>query len=215
MPDVTQPMTIIEQADQAAYLTNLENLIYLEPFLGQEIAVAEAAIKANVKPHQMFYQVGKLQKLGLIRMVRNDLQSGKRVKLYQASSMGFFVPLAVTPFENLSAFFRASSTIMLDAQCDSQAKTLLKYRSDSDYGFKITTDGEDLNFNLAPITPTATSDPNRLSEMPMVMGFGRLRMSRKKAEELRTLLQELNETTEEDDGDYYIFRVAFVPEVST
>jgi hypothetical protein len=224
--------TTIHDADQAAYVTKLENLIYLEPFLGQEMAVTDAASKANVKLHQMFYQVTKMQKLGLVQLIRSEQRSGKWVKLYQATSSNFFIPLTVTPFENLSAFFRASSMIMLDEQCDAQAKTLLKYRSDTDYGFKISSDGEDLNFNLAtiatqsnqiqsnqiqsnltmPLAAAPDSSPTRLSEMPMVMGFGRLRMSRQKAEELRALLQQLKETAEDADGEYYLFRVAFVPE---
>jgi hypothetical protein len=220
MLDPTQ-ISIITDADQAAYLTKLENLIYLEPFLAQEMAVTDAALKANVKLHQMFYQVAKMQKIGLLQLVRSEQRSGKKVKLYRATHPGFFIPLMVTPFENLSAFFRASSTIMLEEQCDSQAKTLLKNRSERDYGFKLTTDGEDLNFNLSSIPDGITAAVNtdqdaskmRLSEIPMVMGFGRLRISRQKAEALRTMLQALNETTEDPDGEFYLFRVAFVPEV--
>jgi hypothetical protein len=210
-------ISIINDADQAAYLTKLENLIYLEPFLAQEMAVTDAALKANVKLHQMFYQVAKMQKIGLLQLVRSEQRTGKKVKLYRATHPGFFIPLMVTPFENLSAFFRASSTIMLEEQCDSQAKTLLKNRSERDYGFKLTSDGEDLNFNLSSIdaSPNSNQDASkiRLSEIPMVMGFGRLRISRQKAEALRTMLQALNETTEDPDGEYYLFRVAFVPEV--
>jgi hypothetical protein len=218
MLDPTQ-ISIITDADQAAYLTKLENLIYLEPFLAQEMAVTDAALKANVKLHQMFYQVAKMQKIGLLQLVRSEQRAGKKVKLYRATGPGFFIPLMVTPFENLSAFFRASSTIMLEEQCDSQAKTLLKNRSERDYGFKLTTDGEDLNFNLSSIPDDiarkteADASKMRLSEIPMVMGFGRLRISRQKAEALRTMLQALNETTEDPDGEFYLFRVAFVPEV--
>jgi hypothetical protein len=216
MVDPTQ-ISIIDNADQAAYLTKLENLIYLEPFLSQEMAVTDAALKANVKLHQMFYQVAKMQKIGLLQLVRSEQRTGKKVKLYRATHPGFFIPLMATPFENLSAFFRASSTIMLEEQCDSQAKTLLKNRSERDYGFKLTTDGEDLNFNLSSIdaSPNSNQDASkiRLSEIPMVMGFGRLRISRQKAEALRTMLQALNETTEDPDGEFYLFRVAFVPEV--
>jgi hypothetical protein len=95
----------------------------------------------------------------------------------------------------------------------------LKNRSERDYGFKLTTDGEDLNFNLSSIPDDiarkteADASKMRLSEIPMVMGFGRLRISRQKAEALRTMLQALNETTEDPDGEFYLFRVAFVPEV--
>jgi 3-methyladenine DNA glycosylase/8-oxoguanine DNA glycosylase len=203
MPDPNQNLSIIDDTDQAAYLTKLENLIYLEPFLGQEMAVTDAANKASVKLHQMFYQVAKMQKIGLLRLTRSEQRAGKKVKLYRATHPGFFIPLMVTPFENLSAFFYASSTIMLEQQCNAQAQTLLKNRSERDYGFKITSDGEDLNFNLSnlePAIPTAPDPKARLSEHPMVMGFGRLRMSRKKAEALRNMLQELNETTEDNEG---------------
>ncbi len=210
---------VVLDEKQAAFLTSTENLVYLEPFMGRSCSVSEAAAQANVKAQQMFYRVTQMGQLGLVEQVAEEKRHGKKVKLFRASSEAYFVPLVISPLQNLAAFFQSVSTVMLEEQCLFQAKTLLRNKADCDYGFRIEKIGSDVNFNLTPLDVEAKPSNNRsrehawAPELPMVMGFGRFRISQKKAEALRQLLRQLDEVEEDEVGEYYIYRIALAPEV--
>ena len=95
----------IEDGEAARLLTTLEELRFLEPFLGAERSVKEAADALGVPLDALYFRVRRAERLGLLRVTRLEARAGRAVKHYATVSDGFFVPFLAVPdadFEGLS-----------------------------------------------------------------------------------------------------------------
>ncbi len=94
---------VVDDAVLADLLTNPETLRQLEPFLGQENTVSEAARLTATLPNTMLARVGRWQKLGLLEVSRQELRAGKPVKYYRTTADAWFIPFDNTSAETLEA----------------------------------------------------------------------------------------------------------------
>ena len=212
---------IVNDDKMAGFLTKLDHLTYIQAFLGQENSVKNAAEQASVKPNQMLYYVRKMHSVGLLRITRTSNKRGKEIRYYRCIADEFFVPMQYTPFENLEAFFRAASNLMLDKQVYSQAQAVMNNTVHENYGFWMgyTPGTEDLHFRLARKADVGLASNGqvanvpKLASLPVAMSCRRIRLSREKAEWLRQQVMELHSLPEETEGEYYILRLALAPEL--
>lgn len=97
------PAAVVHDAQLADLLTNPETLRQLEPFLGQESTVAEAARLTSTLPNTMLARVGRWLRLGLLELTREELRAGKAVKHYRTVADSWFIPFDNTSAETLEA----------------------------------------------------------------------------------------------------------------
>ena len=93
--------THITNPEAAKVLSEEDELRYLEPFIRGEYSLSEAAKKLSVSPSAMLYQIKKLLRLELLRVVRTEPRRGRAIKYYRATSERFFVPFEVTSAETV------------------------------------------------------------------------------------------------------------------
>lgn len=75
----------------------------LEPFLGREATVGQAAEASGDKPNTVLKRVQRFLELGLLRVVREEPRAGRARKVYRTSADVFFVPFEATSAESFEA----------------------------------------------------------------------------------------------------------------
>lgn len=89
--------------EAADTLTNPDKYYYLIPFMRTERTLSEAARDLNIKPNALFYQVKRLETLGLIYVVRVQQRKGRASKVYRASAQRFIIPFKSTSAETMES----------------------------------------------------------------------------------------------------------------
>lgn len=79
------------------------SLRQLEPFLGRERSVSEAAELTGDKPNTVLSRARRFVRLGLLEVAREVPRRGRAVKLYRTVADTFFVPFDATAAETLEA----------------------------------------------------------------------------------------------------------------
>lgn len=123
--------------EAAKILTDIPELRALEPFLGCERTVKEAADVLGVPLDALYFRVRRFHRLGLLRVAAEEPRGGRAVKRYTSSADGFFVSYHTVPnvdFETL--------TLGLDLPLEKRLirNILLAGHDDSstrDFGFRV------------------------------------------------------------------------------
>ena len=202
----------IDRSEQADFLTKLKHLTFLHPYLGQARSVSEAAELAQVKLNQMHYFTKKMLELGLIEIVNTEKQRGRTIHYYRSVAAELFVPLGSAPFINIADYFKEVATSLLDEQVNYQLISL-KRMQDVHMGFWIFFD-EAINSVMFRLTSEEIVHESAKTELklPFVMSSGRIRLSKEKAELARHYLKQIQQLTEDTEGDYYLYRFVMTPE---
>jgi hypothetical protein len=155
MPDSTS-LTVanftVTNPEAAAYLSNPHKAVYLYPFIGKERTASQVALEYHTDLRAYLYQIGRMQRLGLLKHTKTQKRKGSPVKYYRASADAFFVPLSATKLEGLEA--------MVDAWSQSLQPVFLKsfiaalQATDHNWGVRIARDA----FGRLQIAPAA--NPN-------------------------------------------------------
>ena len=96
-------VVVIRDSALADLLTNPAILKQLEPFLGQESSIGEAARLTGTKPNSMLARVNRWEKLGLLGVTRVKRRSGKPIRYYRTTADAWFIPFDTTSAESLEA----------------------------------------------------------------------------------------------------------------
>lgn len=96
-------MRVIGDPAAADLLVNPYTLRQLEPFLGREATVSEAARDSGDKPNTVLARLRRFTKLGLVAVVREQKRAGRAIKVYRSTADVFFVPFEATRAETLEA----------------------------------------------------------------------------------------------------------------
>lgn len=94
---------VIDDEKIADTLTDPDKYAYLVPFMRGERTLTEAAHDLGMKPNALFYQVKRLEKMGLIYVVRTQKRKGRASKIYRASAKRFIIPYHSTSAESMEA----------------------------------------------------------------------------------------------------------------
>lgn len=96
-------IAVVHDPQIADLLTNPESLEQLEPFLGQEATVGEAARQSGTLPNTMLARVGRWTRLGLLKLTRTEKRAGKPLRFYRTTADAWFIPFDNTSAETLEA----------------------------------------------------------------------------------------------------------------
>lgn len=94
---------IVREPAIADLLTNPESLRQLDPFLGRECTVSEAARLTGTLPNTMLARVRRWTTLGLLRVSRQEERAGRSVSWYRAVADSWFIPFDTTSAESLES----------------------------------------------------------------------------------------------------------------
>jgi predicted transcriptional regulator len=101
--DPRQTVRVISDRQLADILTDPQALRRLDPFLGRESSVGEAARLTGEKPNTVLSRVRRFEKLGLLEHTRSVPRQGRPVRLYRTTADAFFIPFDTTSAESLEA----------------------------------------------------------------------------------------------------------------
>jgi hypothetical protein len=94
---------MVTQVAAAETLTNPELQRFLAPFMARDCTVGQAALELGLSANSLLYQVRRLEKLGLLQVVRHEPRAGRAMKIYRSVADAFFVPFRVTKAETIEA----------------------------------------------------------------------------------------------------------------
>ncbi len=94
---------VVTDSTAADLLTNPATLRQLEPFLGRECTVAEAARLTGIKPNTMLARVQRWLQLGLLEETRLQKRAGRPIRHYRTTADAWFIPFDTTSAESLEA----------------------------------------------------------------------------------------------------------------
>lgn len=93
----------IKDAEQARLLSDPESFRYFSPFLARDCTVSQAAKELGCNVDTMLYRVKTFVEAGLLKIVETENRRGRPIKVYRSSADAYFVPFAVTPFDDVEA----------------------------------------------------------------------------------------------------------------
>ena len=94
---------VVQDRRAADVLTNPHTLRQLEPFLGRDCTVSQAAEETGEKPNTVLSRVKRFLDLGLLKISGEKPRGGRAVKLYRSAADLFFIPYEATSAETLEA----------------------------------------------------------------------------------------------------------------
>lgn len=102
----------------ANFLMNREKSRHLDPFLGRDCTLGEAAAQLGLGKSRMSYWITRLLELGLIEVVRIERQERHKVRVYRSVADSFAFPLELlhaSDVEILEHFFNHNWRDFLEA----------------------------------------------------------------------------------------------------
>jgi predicted transcriptional regulator len=100
-PNEPPDLCRIEDAKTARYLLVPEHQTMLKPFMAGEVTVTQVAQTLNLDFRKSYSFVKRLERYGLIRMVRLEQRDGRPIRFYRASAKHFFVPISLVPIDQV------------------------------------------------------------------------------------------------------------------
>ena len=90
---LTRPLRI-EAPDQVAVFLDSKRRRILVSFMGRERSLSEAAAALAIPLNLLAYHVGRLLRLGLLQVVREQKRAGRPIRYYRAAADSFLIPAA-------------------------------------------------------------------------------------------------------------------------
>lgn len=99
----SERIQVVSNRHMADLLTDPATLRQLEPFLGRDVSVGQAAAETDQKPNTMLSRVRRLVTAGVLRETGRIRRRGRPIRLYRSVADIFFIPFDVTSAESLEA----------------------------------------------------------------------------------------------------------------
>ena len=80
-------------------LGNVEQARYLKPFFREALSLTQAAERLGTSVEALYRPVTRLEKLGLLRVVKTEPRGGRPVKYYRTPGPAFFIPASLVGLE--------------------------------------------------------------------------------------------------------------------
>ena len=80
-------------------LGNVEQARYLKPFFREALSLTQAAERLGMSVEALYRPVTRLEKLGLLRVVKTEPRGGRPVKYYRTPGSAFFIPASLVGLE--------------------------------------------------------------------------------------------------------------------
>ena len=99
-------LLIVTDLVMADMLINPTSLRQLEPFLGRECTVKQAAGETGEKANTVLSRVRRFLKAGLLEVICEEKRKGRAVKVYRSVADIFFIPFEATSAESLEQMLK-------------------------------------------------------------------------------------------------------------
>lgn len=173
----------IDDPKVAAFLTDRVRSRHLDPFLGREATIGEAAAELGLSAPRMSYWVAKLLELGLLQLVGSRSESRHRVRVYRSAADSFVLSLdllAANHVEILGQYFAPVWSRFLTSLAAAGA------RSDTGWLVRFARSGDQAGFEIVP-------GSGSLDDVRVFNSWAKLTLTHERATELRRDLRELAE----------------------
>jgi hypothetical protein len=203
-------------------MTDLKARRYLEPFIGKERCVSDAARELDVAMSSVLYRVRRFLDLGLLTMTRQQSRAGRAIRFYRAIADGFFIPYHLTDMANIGDMSPQISEATLEVFNKNLSRTWQAASgAQSTWGITVFRNRE--GFVESDVVPESSAeDPSTFfrgllePNAPAVWdswSIMHLKFDSAKAlqHELRNILEQFQEQAVEPDGKTYIVRLAMTP----
>lgn len=107
-PHSPSPWRRLDDPAAARVLADAGTRQFFEPFLWRERRVSDVARELGVSKTAMLYRVRQFLRLGLLEVTRTVPRAGRALRLYRATSRGYFVPFVATHAASVQALYQAS-----------------------------------------------------------------------------------------------------------
>lgn len=160
-----QPYRVSDE-QVAGVLLDVHKRRWLRPFIGRECTVQDAALELGERPGTVFYNVQRLEELGLLRLVRTQPRRGRALKFYRAVADQFFVPFKVTAAESLRHWLEGQARVfeelfnqniaqVIEQQYGSEVGLAIERQEDGELKVFLSPDGINSLNLVAPTNPAA------------------------------------------------------------
>jgi hypothetical protein len=102
-PAPIEEMRVVDEPRMADLLTDPATLRQLEPFLGRELSVGQAARMTGEKPNTVLSRVRRLLAAGVLVERGIRPRRGRPIRLYRSVADAFFIPFEATSAESLES----------------------------------------------------------------------------------------------------------------
>ncbi|MBA2668691.1 MAG: hypothetical protein H0U69_16835 [Trueperaceae bacterium] len=96
-------IVVVRDPAAARWLLRPSGLRQIEPFLGVDRSVGEAASETGELPNTVLRRVKRLQQLELIEVVETVARAGRSIHRYRTTADVFFIPFEATGAESLES----------------------------------------------------------------------------------------------------------------
>lgn len=195
---------VIADPKTAAFLIDTASSEHLAPFMMGEKSLAQAAEELGLSKSRMSYWVKKLLRLELIRVVRVEKQGKHHVSIYGSSADVFIIPLdMMTTDPNKDIFESVPFERTLKRSLVHFKHLALKGRH-----IRYGREKENVVLDVFP-------QPAQRSET--VDQWGRVELTKAQAtlfiEEMNNLFNNIMETSKNDQGKKYLFKLVLVEQL--
>lgn len=148
---------IVQDTRIADLLMSPITLRQIEPFLGRDVTVGEAARSSGERPNTVLKRVQRFVDLGLLQVVREEPRAGRAVKVYRTAADVFFVPFETTSAESFEAALAERDAYWEDLLRTNVVRA--RRQAFPDWGTRIYRDPSGrLQIQMA-VTPDRNTDP--------------------------------------------------------
>lgn len=171
----------IDSQKVAEFLSDRSRSRHLDPFLGKQSTVADAAAELGISAQRMHYWTRQLLQLGLIGRVGMAVRGRHHSAVYQSVADSFTMPLELLPTSDVETLLLHFDPIW-QRFLSAVAATGRKYSSG--WNARYSRVGDRAAFHIVP-----SSDPQ--PDMPLSNSWARLQLSRADALQLKSELEAL------------------------
>lgn len=199
----------------AKLLSDPEARRWLEPFLGQETTIKNAAQTLDLSLNTMLHKTRRLEKVGLVKVTKVQKRKGRAIKYYQTVADAFFIPYSASPYASPEEWLIEDFKSREDILSENIMKSGMAWAKEQGYDSfgkrvfmssnrKLTAD-----FAFGPQEEVNLLHPNAPA---IFTTFSELHLTQEKAKELQTELIQLfgkyQQSENQGSSQSYLLRLA-------
>jgi hypothetical protein len=141
----------VHTQEQARLLTDPAARRLLEPFIGFECSVTQAAQKIGCSVQRLLYRIQQFKRAGLLLEMRQERRSGRPIRYYRAIADGFLIPFAFTPFADVEAMIARQHMLFDQLRNRASARQIIEQGYDGRVLYRDALSGELNSESVMPV----------------------------------------------------------------